>query len=181
MALAWPRATAGTLLAYADDVSTGSLALEADDTAGRARPDRGTDTEIYIPAGNSGRVAVSGSATLGAVVSQPDGSRLAYVAPDPGPGRRGAGPVGATGASATYTVTVGPAVRDGTLRRVRAAADHPLPPITEPEARAAVEAALAGAEHSTDPKVRAASGLAGALAALLLPAPDPNGPVSPVP
>jgi endoglycosylceramidase len=175
VSVAWPRATAGILLAYGDDPRTGSLALQAVDTAGHRRPERSTDTEIYVPPGNGGQVMVSGAARPGPVVTQPDGSRLVYVEPDPGRLAPGGGP----GVSRTdvYTVTVGPAQRDGTLARVEHAAAHPLPPIGEAQARATVEAALTGAEHSIDPKVRAASGLASALGALLLPSPDPNGTV----
>ena len=39
------------------------------------------ETEVYIPPTDSGLVNVNGAATLDAVVLNPDGSRLAWVAP----------------------------------------------------------------------------------------------------
>jgi endoglycosylceramidase len=169
LATPWPRATAGTLLAYADDPATGTFAMEALDSNGAAHPERATDTEIYIPPGDRGVVRVSGAASVGPIVTRPDGSRLAYVVPAPSPSA-------GTSPPSTYTVTVGAAARTGVLGRVQRDAAQPLPPITEPEARAALEQALTAAEQSTNPKVRSASGEAALLAGILLPSPDPNGP-----
>ena len=43
--------------------------------------DRSHETEVYIPPLVRGTVSISGAAQLDAVVTNPDGSRLAYVAP----------------------------------------------------------------------------------------------------
>ena len=53
-------------------------------------------------------------------------------------------------------------------------AAHPLPPISETLARQTAERALAAAEVSTNPKIKANAQLAGALSTLLLGPNDPN-------
>jgi hypothetical protein len=97
---------------------------------------------------------------LDAVISRPDGSRLAYVAPT-GAGR--------------YMVTVGspsPTVTATVAQRSTVA----LAPITEPQARALLESSLRQFEASGDAKVRANAALAPVLLAELLGSgPDPNG------
>ena len=45
------------------------------------RGDRAAETVVYIPPSVKGSVAVSGAAELDTVVVNPDGSRIAYVAP----------------------------------------------------------------------------------------------------
>jgi hypothetical protein len=103
---------------------------------------------------------VSGAAVLDAVVSRPDGSSLAYVAPN-GRGR--------------YTVRVGapdPTVQPTAAQR----ADSPLAPIAEPQARAQLQAGLAQIATSDNPKIRSAAAEAPALlGALFGTGPDPNG------
>jgi hypothetical protein len=114
---------------------------------------------VYLPARAGHRVAVSGAAVLDAVVRRPDGSSLAYVAPT-GRGR--------------YTVGVGapdPTVQSTAAQR----ADSPLAPITEPQARAQLQAGLAQIATSTNPKIRSAAAEApGLLGALFGTGPDPN-------
>ncbi|HXW35041.1 MAG TPA: hypothetical protein VEJ87_10725, partial [Acidimicrobiales bacterium] len=163
----WPRATAGVLLAYGSDTTTGSFAMEALDTTGGRGGNLSFDTVIYVPPGDHERISVSGAAELDTEKLRPDGSALVYVAPDPltGPDRP----------ALPYTVTIGNAASDGTLARVTALARNPLPPIPEPAARAILEQALSVAEVSTDPKVRSGAQLAAPLAGILLPTPDPNG------
>ena len=78
---AYPRAVAGTLLAFAYDPAgkTFSMSATADEAV---KPGRVNDeTIVYIPASVAGPVGVSGNAVLDRVDEAPDGSRLAYVAP----------------------------------------------------------------------------------------------------
>ena len=53
-------------------------------------------------------------------------------------------------------------------------ADHPLAPISEPQARAIALQALAVAEASSNPQIKRNAALAGTLATLLLGSSDPN-------
>jgi endoglycosylceramidase len=150
----WPRAVAGTLLAYRYQPSSHSFAMVATD---RSRPG-GAATTVYVPSTVHGPVTVTGHAQAATTVRQPDGSRLITVRPT-GMGR--------------YGVTVGndgPAVAQAIL----SLAAHPLPPITEPQARSIALAALAVAEGSSNAKIKANAALAGTLATLLLGAHDPN-------
>ena len=87
----WPVATAGRLGAYAYDPSTRTFAMTATSTAAGTRGDLRTDTIVSIPSTVHGAVRVSGAARLDAVVTRPDGSRLAYVHHDDA--RRGTGPL----------------------------------------------------------------------------------------
>jgi hypothetical protein len=155
-----PRVTAGTLLSYSDDPTTSAFAMIATDGSEVRRGDRGAETTVYLPARSRGSVAVTGAAVLDAVISRPDGSRLAYVAPT-GAGR--------------YMVTVGspsPTVTATVAQRSTVA----LAPITEPQARALLESSLRQFEASGDAKVRANAALAPVLLAELLGSgPDPNG------
>jgi hypothetical protein len=156
----WPRAVAGTLLAYRYDPATRSFAMVAQSPgveAGRAH-----DTVVYVPATVSGSVAVTGAAALVADVRAPDGSRLLYVAP-----------TGPPSGSARYQVTVG-AGRTSVAAAVTALATAPLAPISEPQARAVALQALAAAEASTNPRIKKNAALAGALSTLLLGSSDPN-------
>ncbi|HVA41885.1 MAG TPA: cellulase family glycosylhydrolase [Acidimicrobiales bacterium] len=78
---AWPRATAGTLQGYAYDPSTGVFSMSASG-AGPVMPgDRDHETVIYAPGPLSGAVVVTGAARLDAVIAEPDGTRIVYVAP----------------------------------------------------------------------------------------------------
>lgn len=166
LARVWPEDTAGALLAFRFEPTKRTFAM-----LGRSarihRGDRGAETVVFIAAGVDGRVAVSGAAVLDAVVTRPDGSRLAFIAP------RGAPRSPST--PATYTVTVG-TVPPAELSAVLAEAAHPLPPIPEVQARALLDAAIARAEASSVPAVRAGGDLAAQLEPLLLgpSSQDPN-------
>jgi hypothetical protein len=165
----WPRLIAGMLLAYRYDPSTGSFAMVA--TSGRVLGGRGDDTVVYVPSMVGGAVSVTGDATLVTVVRAPDGSRLAFVNPT-GQGKCHAAcrPSGSTG---RYVVTVG---SDGTsvADAIQPFAAHPMPPISETQARTLAEQALTNAEASSNPKIKSNAQLVGALSALLLGTSDPN-------
>jgi endoglycosylceramidase len=77
----YPRATAGRLISFAYDPANGSFAMHASSTSPVAVGDRSHESEVYIPPLVRGTVSVSGAAVVDAVVTNPDGSRLAYVAP----------------------------------------------------------------------------------------------------
>lgn len=163
----WPVATAGRLGAYAYDPSTRTFALSATSTGAGRRGHDGTDTEIFIPSTVHGAVKVAGAAALDAVVTRPDGSRLAFV--------RTKAP--ASAATAPYAVTVG--VPPNALRnKVEAEAAAPPAPISEPVARAMAEAALQSEAQSSNPSVRSTAQLVQGLANLVLGTTDPNGPSS---
>jgi endoglycosylceramidase len=71
----YPRATAGTLESFGYDPTAKTFSMTATD-------DRvGAPTVIFIPADVPGNVAVSGAARLSTVTTNPDGTRLAEVAP----------------------------------------------------------------------------------------------------
>jgi hypothetical protein len=78
----YPRATAGTLDRFSYDPSTQSFAMTAASRSPIAPGSRANETEVYIPPLVRGSVSVSGAAVLDVVQSQPDGSRIAYVAPN---------------------------------------------------------------------------------------------------
>ncbi len=159
LARVWPRATAGTLLAEQTDPSSQAFAMLATDSSRARRGNRSAETVVYIPSTVHGRVAVSGSSTLDAMVQNPDGSRLAYVAP-----------VGHGG----YGVTVGGP--DAMLQQaVAAAATAPPAPISESQARQITEEALSQAASSSNPTIKGNAALASALADTLLGASDPAG------
>jgi len=77
----YPRATAGTLLAFGYEPANRSFVM----TAAASRPvrvgERPAETDVVIPAGATGGVTVSGAAVLDRVVTYPDGTRSALVAP----------------------------------------------------------------------------------------------------
>jgi endoglycosylceramidase len=153
----WPRATAGTLLAYRYDPTSRTFDMAASGTVGVHRGDRDAETVVYIPDTVRGPVGVTGAAALDAVVDNPDGSRDAYVAPT-GTGR--------------YGVEVGvPA--PSLVAAVDAAAASPPPPISEPVARQEAEQVIAQAEQSSDPAIAENASLASTLATLLLGTSDP--------
>jgi endoglycosylceramidase len=165
-----PIATAGRLGAYSYDPSTRTFAMRATSTAGGRRGDHRTDTVLFIPSTVHGAVHVSGAARLDSVLTRPDGSRLAYVTTT--------GPSPAGPAADGYGVTVGPATR-AMVARVAAEAATPLPPITEPVARALVENALTAETHSPHASIRSTAQLVEGLAGIVLGSTDPNGPPSP--
>jgi endoglycosylceramidase len=168
----WPRATAGLLGAYRYDPAGRSFAMVASAVTSVHRGDRAAETVVYIPATVDGAVAAAGNATLDVVLTQPDGSRLAYVAPEI-PSHKSP----ASGARFTYTVTVGHATSALRNSVAQAAADPP-PPIAEPQARALSEQALHAALTSTNPKIRSTAQLVNVLAGLVLGSTDPNDPGS---
>lgn len=163
----WPVATAGRLGAYAYDPATRSFALSAVSTGAGRRGDYGSDTEISIPSTVHGAVTVAGSAALDAVVTRPDGSRLAFVT------TKAPGVTSAT--AAQYAVTVGAA--SASLRdHVEELALNPPAPISEPAARAMAEGALQTEAQSPDASIRSTAQLIEGLAAIVLGTSDPNGP-----
>ena len=158
----WPVATAGRLGAYAYDPASRSFAMTGTSTSVGARGDRQTDTVVSIPSTVHGAVRVSGAARVDAVVTRPDGSRVAYVTTTlPG------------GAPAPYDIIVGPA--SAALRaQVAAEAINPLPPINEPTARAMAESALTAEANSTNASIRSTAQLVQGLASIVLGPTDPN-------
>jgi endoglycosylceramidase len=156
----WPVATAGRLGAYAFEPSSGAFAMTASATAPGRRGQTATDTQIYVPSDVHGVVHVSGAAALDAMVSRPDGSRLAFVRTTAGGG-------------AAYGVTVG-TVSPRLRALVAGEAAHPLPPISEPAARAAALGALTAAAHSPNKSIAANAQLVQGLAGIVLGSSDPN-------
>jgi endoglycosylceramidase len=156
----WPVATAGRLGAYVFDPSSGTFALTASATAPGRRGRTGMDTVIYVPSDVHGAVHVSGASALDALVSRPDGSRLAYVRTTAGGG-------------AAYGVTVG-APPSHLRALVAGEAAHPLSPISEATARAAALDALATEAHSSNKSVAANAQLVQGLAGVVLGSSDPN-------
>lgn len=158
LARVWPRATAGSLLAYLYDPMSRTFDMVAAGGGVVHRGDRRAETLVYIPATVHGTVTTSGGAVVDTVTSNPDGSRSAYVAP--------------TGSS-RYEVRVG-TPSGSTVAAVNAAATNPLQPIGEPQARQVVEQVIARAEQSPNSTIAGNARLADALAALLLGASDPS-------
>jgi endoglycosylceramidase len=155
-----PTATAGRLGAYAYDPTSRTFAMVATSTAVGARGNRSTDTVIFIPSTVHGAVRVTGAAAVDVVQTRPDGSRLAYIrTTKPG--------------AASYGVSVGQAPSSLTSR-VAAEAATPLPPISEPEARAMAEASLDAEAHSPDAAIRSTAQLVQGLAGVVLGSSDPN-------
>jgi hypothetical protein len=77
----YPRATAGQLVSFSYAPGSGSFTMRATSRSSVKPGARDLETEVYIPPTDSGPVSVNGAATLDAVVRNPDGSRLALVAP----------------------------------------------------------------------------------------------------
>jgi endoglycosylceramidase len=80
----YPRATAGQLVSFAYAPASGSFTMTATSRVPVKPGTRDQETEVYIPSTVSGSVSVNGAASLDAVTLNPDGSRLAYVAPTGG-------------------------------------------------------------------------------------------------
>jgi endoglycosylceramidase len=157
LARVWPRATAGTLLAYQYDPATGAFDMAATGGGAVRRGDRGAETVVYIPASAHGSVSTTGGATLDQVTTNPDGSRDAYVAPS---------------GTSRYWVEVGKP-SSSMVAAVNSAAVHPLPPISEPQARQMVEQFIAQAKESPNSTIAGNAGLVDTLAGLLLGTTDP--------
>jgi endoglycosylceramidase len=81
LARVYPRATAGQLLSFAYNPATSSFIMHATSDVKVAVGDTSHETEVYIPPMVRGSVSVQGAALLSAVVTNPDGSRMACVAP----------------------------------------------------------------------------------------------------
>jgi endoglycosylceramidase len=157
----WPRATAGSLLAYQYDPTNGSFYMSATDSVAVPVGSKSSETIIYLPASVKSAVTVGGSAKLDATTRAPDGSRLAFVAPSGGP-------------NGAYSVSVG-TPSSSMKSTVEAAAANPLPPISEPNARQVVAATIAAAPNSPNAKVRSNASEVSLLESLLLGSSDPNG------
>jgi hypothetical protein len=157
----WPRATAGSLLAYQYDPANGSFYMSATDPVAVRVGTKSKETTIYLPANVKGAVTVGGSAKLDTTTRAPDGSRLAFFAPTGGP-------------SGAYSITVG-TPSSSMKSTVEAAAASPLPPISEPDARQVVAATIAAAPSSSNAKVRSNASEVSLLESLLLGTTDPNG------
>jgi endoglycosylceramidase len=82
----YPRFTAGTLNSFGYDPATRTFTMAATAAHPVAPGESDDETVLYLPATVAGAVRVGGAAVLDRVETMPDGSRLAYVAPD------GAGP-----------------------------------------------------------------------------------------
>jgi hypothetical protein len=162
-----PVATAGRLGAESYDPTSRTFAMVATSTAAGRRGDLQTDTVISIPSTVHGAVHVRGAALLDSVVTRPDGSRLAYVMTT-APGSGGS-------ASAAYGVTVGPA-SSALTARVASEAANPLPPISEPVARAMALQALDTEADSPNASISSTAKLVQGLAGIVLGSTDPNGP-----
>ncbi len=156
-----PTATAGRLGAYAYDPASRTFAMVATSTAAGRSGDRQTDTVLSIPSTVHGAVHVTGAAAIDAVLSRPDGSRLAYVRTT-------------VAGSAPYGVTVGPASASLTAK-VATEASSPLQPISEPVARAMAESALDTEAHSPNATIRSTAQLVQGLAGIVLGTTDPIG------
>jgi hypothetical protein len=157
----WPRATAGSLLAYQYEPANGSFYMSATDPAAVPIGTTSKETTVYLPPNVKGTVTIGGSARLDTTTRAPDGSRVAFVAPS-------------GGANGAYTISVGnPSA--SMKSSVEAAAANPLPPISEPAARQVVAATIAAAPSSSNPKVRSNASEVSLLESLLLGTTDPNG------
>jgi endoglycosylceramidase len=77
----YPRATAGRLVSFAYSPSSSSFVMHATSSDKVTPGDQAQATEVYIPPLVRGAVTDSGAASLDTVVTNPDGSRMAYVAP----------------------------------------------------------------------------------------------------
>ena len=77
----YPRATAGTLDGFAYDPSSKSFRMKASSRSPVEVGDNSDETEVVIPSVAHGVVTVSGAAVIDRVVTHPDGTRSAYVAP----------------------------------------------------------------------------------------------------
>jgi endoglycosylceramidase len=77
----YPRATAGQLLSFAYAPQNSTFTMRATSISRVVPGDQSAETEVYIPPLVRGQVAVSGAAVLDTVATNPDGSRMAYVAP----------------------------------------------------------------------------------------------------
>jgi hypothetical protein len=77
----YPRVTAGTLSSFSYDPSALAFDMAATSVVPVRVGDRLAETEVVIPSGVAGAVAVSGAAVLDAVVDNPDATRSAFVAP----------------------------------------------------------------------------------------------------
>lgn len=77
----WPRATAGTLESFFYDPVTKRFTMTASAAGAVKRGDVGAETVVFIPSTVTSVVAVEGKAALDGVVTEPDGTRLAYAAP----------------------------------------------------------------------------------------------------
>jgi hypothetical protein len=131
--------------------------MAATGTGDVRRGNRDAETVVYIPSTVHGSVTVTGAAALDTVITNPDGSRDAYVAPD---------------GTSMYGVEVG---HPGTsqVAAVEAAASSPLPPITEPQARQLAEQVITQSEQSSNPTIAGNAAVASSLATLLLGTTDP--------
>ncbi|HEX3794407.1 MAG TPA: cellulase family glycosylhydrolase [Acidimicrobiales bacterium] len=81
LARVYPRATAGHLLSFSYTPATTGFVMRATSTTPVTVGDTAAETIIYLPPLVRDTVSVSGAALLDAVVDNPDGSRLAYIAP----------------------------------------------------------------------------------------------------
>ena len=132
--------------------------------------DRSNETEIYIPTTVHGQVNVEGAALLDAIATQRDGSRLVYVAPGNRAGT--CGPSNPKVICNGYVVTVGSVTQGAWSASLDA--KQQLLPLSEPQARTALESELSQALISPDPSVRAKAGEAEIAAQILLGPNDPN-------
>ncbi len=84
LARVYPRATAGTLRSFGYNPALNSFAMSATSARAVSPGAAALETQVYIPPLVRGAVSVSGAAVLDTVQANPDGSRLALVAPTGG-------------------------------------------------------------------------------------------------
>jgi hypothetical protein len=80
----YPLATAGVLESFAYDPASGRFSMEATASRRVAPGQEKEETLVEIPANVAGPVRVTGAALLDRVIRQPDGRRVAAVAPTGG-------------------------------------------------------------------------------------------------
>ncbi len=153
----WPRATAGRLDRYAYDVDTQAFLMDVNSATAVTKGDTAAETVIFVPEVVQGAltVEITGDATLDVVVTNPDGTRLLFVAPT--------GP--------RYSVAVG-AAADVTALRQRTDAEPATEPIDATQARQALQDFLQTAQASTDPNIASRAGLVSGIVASLLGSPS---------
>ncbi|MBV8302954.1 MAG: hypothetical protein JOZ04_02005, partial [Acidimicrobiia bacterium] len=81
LARAYPMATAGTLTSFSYDPDRQTFTMTAAALRPACRGQADQETVVFIPSTVHGAVTVTGSAVLDRVVSEPDGTRRAEVAP----------------------------------------------------------------------------------------------------
>ena len=148
-----PRATAGRLDGYAYDVDTQAFFMEASGAAAVVRGDQSSETVIFVPDVVPGAldVQVSGEAMLDATLTNPDGTRLIFVAPTGG----------------RYGVSIGAGADVAALRQ-RVATEPAADPVDAAHAQQALLGFIQTAKASADRNIASRATLASGIIASLL-------------